>query len=90
MMAIEKAELTKELWALAQAEDEAQRSGAADAGAVGDSASARTAVARVWPTVVETFDRLGVGVEQLRARLAQETAAREAAEAKLLRARAGR
>ena len=40
-------------------------------------------MAQIWPIVVATFERLGSGVEKLRTKLAQETAAREAAESRL-------
>ena len=46
-------------------------------------AAIKAEVARVWPIVVATFERLGAGVERLRTRLDEEIARREAAEARL-------
>ena len=49
----------------------------------GASASAREEVAKVWPTVEATFQKLSLGIDVLKSKLKRETAAREAAEAKL-------
>ena len=76
----EQRELMRKLWALVA--EHAPSDGS-------NGSTAHAEVARVWPIVVDTFERLGAGVEALRARLSVETAAREAAEkeASLLRVR---
>jgi alpha-tubulin suppressor-like RCC1 family protein len=76
---MEMGALTRRLWELAQ-QSEQGNGGEADHD---EDVARKRAVAQVWPTVVETFERLGAGVEVLRARLSQESAARLAAEAKL-------
>jgi hypothetical protein len=92
MLAVEAehAALTRQLWQLVadEADARAHHSHAkqhteAGTGATDACTTTRAEVARVWPLVVATFERLGAGVEALRTRLAQEVARREAAEAQL-------
>ena len=81
---LEKGRITAQLWELvtqAKADGESGQGSGQDAG--GAQASTRAQVAQIWPIVVATFERLGSGVEKLRTKLAQETAAREAAESRL-------
>ena len=72
-----QAALVQRLWELAHEE------GAQGDGHAGRSSTQRGQVAAVWPTVVDTFEQLGAGVEALREQLATETAARRAAEARM-------
>ena len=83
---LEKGRITAQLWELvtqAKADGGSGRESGEDGDLGGAEVSTRAQVAQIWPIVVATFERLGIGVEKLRTKLAQETAAREAAEARL-------
>ena len=80
---IEKASLTTKLWDLANNSGGEGEGEGGSGGGDKASASAREEVAKVWPTVEATFQKLSLGIDVLKSKLARETAAREAAEAKL-------
>ena len=67
---IEKDSLTRKLWELVEVDKPGEGSGSA-------SAATRAEVARVWPIVAATFERLTAGVDSLMTRLAQESQSAE-------------
>ena len=67
---IEKDSLTRKLWEMVDKPGESSGSASSDT---------RAEVARVWPIVSATFERLTTGVDSLMTRLAQESAERDRA-----------
>ena len=76
---IEKMNLTKRLWDLVKVEP----GSAPQPTYTTKNAAIQREVARVWPIVVATFEKLSKGVDELTDRLVEQATAREAAEAKL-------
>ena len=62
--------LTRKLWEMVDKPGESSGSASSDT---------RAEVARVWPIVSATFERLTTGVDSLMTRLAQESAERDRA-----------